>query len=74
MKHLAGGWRKAYVINAVIALYFNCFVLVVQAFQKVPSLHEMAPTQEEPPFAIAQGLLLVLFVVVGVRSVKNSKA
>ena len=71
MFHLAGGWRKTYVITAVMALYLNCFVLVVQAFLKVPALHEMAPNGKEPPFAIAQGIVLVLFVVLGFKAVKG---
>jgi MFS family permease len=49
-KHLAGPWRWIYVIGAVICLYFNLFVAVVQAFEKIPALHAMAPTQTEPPF------------------------
>jgi hypothetical protein len=68
---LAGGWRGVYVISAVVTLYFNCFVLVVQAFQKVPSLNVLAPTQKEPPFQIAQLVTLVLFIVAGVFSFKN---
>jgi hypothetical protein len=59
--HLAG-WRRAYVISAVIALYFNVFVLVVQSFQKVPFLHDLAPTQTEPAFPIAQTFVLVGFI------------
>jgi hypothetical protein len=59
---LAGSWRGIYVISAIIALYFNCFVLVVQTFQKVPFFHALAPTQKEPPFAAAQALLLILFI------------
>ena len=58
--HLA--WRKTYVITACAALYFNIFVLVVQLFKKVPQLRAIAPTQKEPPFAIAQILVLVLLV------------
>lgn len=61
--HLAGAWRWTYVITAVIALYFNFFVLVVQLFEKVPALKAMAPTQSEPPFVIAQVGALALFVV-----------
>jgi len=52
MFHLRGAWRSVYVIMAMLALYFNCFVLVVQLFEKVPSLHALAPTQKEPPFGI----------------------
>jgi hypothetical protein len=69
--HLRGVWRAIYVVTASIALYFNCFVLVVQLFEKVPALHALAPTQKEPPFAVAQLLLLVLFVVVTVMAVKR---
>ena len=68
---LAGKWRTIYVVTAVIALYFNCFVLVVQSFQKVPALHALAPKGNEPPFAIAQGILLVLFIVAGTLAVKK---
>jgi hypothetical protein len=63
--HLAGAWRRVYVICAVMALYLNAFVGVVQAFLKVLALNAMAPTQSEPPFAVAQVLVLVLFVVLG---------
>jgi len=59
-KHLAGPWRWIYVIGAVICLYFNLFVLVVQAFEKIPALHAMAPTQTEPPFKLAQLIVLVV--------------
>ena len=65
---LAGGWRRAYVISSVIALYLNVFVLVVQLFMKVPALKEIAPTQSEPPFQIAQLAVLLVFAVLGVRA------
>ncbi len=60
--HLAGAWRRMYVITASIALYFNVFVLVAQSFMKVPSLKALAPTQEEPPFLIAQLVVLLIFI------------
>jgi hypothetical protein len=60
--HLHGGWRGAYVASCVAALYFNCFVLVVQSFQKIPPLHALAPTGKELPFAITQLAVLVAFV------------
>src|SRR5262249_49128335 len=63
--HLAGAWRPIYVITATIALYFNCFVGVAQAFDKIPFLHALAPTQDALAFKIAQAVLLVLFVVLG---------
>ena len=61
-RQLAGGWRAAYVITAAIALYLNCFVAVFQAFLKVPALHALAPTQSEPPFLVAQTVVLAIFV------------
>lgn len=67
--HLA--WRKTYVIAACAALYFNVFVLVVQSFEKVPSLKALAPTQKEPPFAVAQIIVLLVFVVLTTFSVKR---
>jgi hypothetical protein len=68
---LAGAWRWIYVVGAVLALYLNVFVLVVQLFQKVPALKAIAPTQADPPFAIAQGLVLLVFIVLGVRAVRR---
>jgi hypothetical protein len=65
-KHLAGPWRWIYVIGAVISLYFNVFVLVVQLFEKIPALHAMAPTQTERPFKLTQLVVLALFIVLGV--------
>ena len=66
--HLAGAWRRTYVITAVIAFYFNFFVLIAQLFDKVPALRELAPTKSEPPFKIAQAAVLIVFVVFGVVS------
>lgn len=60
--NLRGKWRVTYVVTAALALYLNCFVAVVQAFQKIDALHALAPTQAEPPFAVAQGILLVVFL------------
>jgi hypothetical protein len=68
---LAGAWRWIYVVTAVIALYLNVFVLVVQSFQKLSFLQPLAPTQSEPPFAIAQGIVLLLFIVAGVVAVRR---
>ena len=44
---------------------------MVQSFQKVPFFHALAPTQTEPPFAVAQGLVLLVFIVLGVAAVKK---
>jgi hypothetical protein len=68
---LAGAWRWIYVVTALTALWFNVFVLIVQSFQKIPPLHNLAPTQSEPPFAIAQGGALVLFIIVGIAAVRR---
>jgi hypothetical protein len=62
---LAGPWRRVYVVSATLALYFNVFVAVVQAFLKVPTLKTLAPHQTEPPLAFAQGAVLVAFLVLG---------
>jgi hypothetical protein len=68
---LAGFWRLAYVVGAVIALYFNVFVLVVQAFAKIGALHALAPTGSEPPFAVAQIAVLIFFIAAGFLSARR---
>ena len=62
-RQLAGPWHWLYVIGAMIGLYLNVFVGVVQAFLKIPALRAMAPTQTEPPFQITQLVTLCLFVL-----------
>jgi len=64
-KKLENRWRATYVITAVAALYLNVFVLVVQLFAKTPALVQLAPTQQEAPFAATQALILALFVWLG---------
>jgi hypothetical protein len=68
--HLAGSWRWIYVISSVTALYFNFFVLVVQAFRRIPALHALAPTESEAPFAVVQGLVLIAFIVLGIAATR----
>jgi hypothetical protein len=68
---LAGVWRSIYAATAVFALYLNSFVGVVQAFQKIAFLHALAPTQKEPPFTAAQGVLLLVFLALGVAATKK---
>lgn len=68
---LEGRWRLAYVIGGAVALYLNVFVLIVQGFLKVPALNALAPTQGEPPFAIAQGIWLIASVALGYLAVKR---
>ena len=64
--NLRGAWRWIYALTGLVALYLNLFVLVVQSFLKVPALHALAPSvpPAEPPFAVAQGIVLVFFVIV----------
>ena len=68
---LAGSWRRVYVATALFALYLNVFVGVVQTFQKVPVFNALAPTQKEPPFAIAQGIVLLAFLALGIAAAKK---
>jgi hypothetical protein len=63
---LSGVWRGVYVIGSTLALYFNVFVLVVQAFRRVPALKAVAPTQTEPPFLVAQLFFLLIFVTLAI--------
>jgi hypothetical protein len=70
-RHLAGAWRWIYIVGAVLALYLNVFVGVVQAFQKLAPLRSLAPTQSEPPFLIAQVVVLAVFVVLGVVAARS---
>jgi hypothetical protein len=69
-RKFAGAWRPTYV-SAVIGLYLNVFVAVVQAFGKLPALHKLAPKGSEPPFAIAQGLTLLIFIALGWLAVRR---
>jgi hypothetical protein len=69
--HLAGAWLWIYVVGAVLALYLNIFVGVVQAFQKLPFLQALAPTQSEPPFIVAQTTVLAIFAVLGFLAMKR---
>jgi hypothetical protein len=70
-QHLAGAWRWVYVVTALFALYLNVFVLVVQSFQKISVLNALAPKGSEPPFAVAQAVVLLAFLYFGYRAVKT---
>lgn len=74
VNHLSGTSRWIYIVTAILALYLNTFVAVVQAFQKLPFFHALAPTQKEPPFLVAQLLVLALFVVIAVNALKSFPA
>jgi hypothetical protein len=69
--HMAGFWRAIYITSAITALYLNCFVFVVQAFQKVPALHALAPDGAGPVFAGVQAVVLLSFVITGYLAVKR---
>ena len=70
-RRLAGGWRATYILTALLALYLNCVVLVVQSFQKIPSLNAFAPKGSELPFLAAQGATLLLIVVLGFLALRR---
>ena len=72
-KQLAGGWRSAYGMGLSFAVYLDAFVGVVQAFLKVPALTAIAPTQQSPGFIVAQGVLLLAFVALGVAVVRGQR-
>jgi hypothetical protein len=70
----AGAWRWIYALTISLAVYLNFFVLVTQLFLKVPALHALAPNapdNPEPPFLIAQVLLLAIFIWLIWKAVKN---
>jgi hypothetical protein len=69
--HLAGAWRRVYVIGSVIALYLNVFVLIAQFFMKIPALKALAPTGSEPPFLVTQVVVMLIFMVLGVFATKR---
>ncbi|HEY2876861.1 MAG TPA: hypothetical protein VGJ56_33420 [Reyranella sp.] len=69
--NLIGAWRWIYVVAAVVALYFNVFVGVVQSFAKVGRLRMLAPTQTEPPFLLTQGAVLLFFLIVAVIALRR---
>jgi len=71
--HLAGAWRRVYIVGAIVALYFNVFVAIVQAFEKNPMLKALAPTQKEAPFVATQLLVMASFIVLGIVAVKKSR-
>ena len=71
LKHLSGAWRWIYVTTALMALYLNVFVLIVQSFQKLPALQKLAPTQSEPPFLIAQAVALIAFLNLGAMAARK---
>ena len=70
-RRLTGPWRVIYVASAIFALYLNVFVAVAQSFDKVTYLHKFAPTGSEPPFAVTQAIVLILFVLIGILAARR---
>jgi hypothetical protein len=68
---LAGPWRRIYAAGIVFSLFFDTFVLVAQAFGKIPPLHALAPTGNEPAFGAAEVVVLLLFVYLTVMAIRR---
>jgi hypothetical protein len=68
---LSGAWNRIYTLGAVVLLYLNFFVLIVQVFVKIPAFIALAPTQTEPPFVAAHGAALILFIALAFLSVRK---
>jgi hypothetical protein len=72
--HMRGAWRHVYVVTAMLALYLNVFVGVVQSFLKIPALRALAPKPTEPPFVVSQAVVLLLFVVLAIVAAVRFRA
>lgn len=68
---LLGCWRLVFVVSVVLSLWLNVFVLIAQAFLKVAPLHALAPNGSEPPFLIAQLIVLCVFLAFGARAIRD---
>lgn len=71
---LSGMWGKVFVVTAIASQYLNVLVLIVQLFQKMPALKELAPNQSEPPFVITQVLILLSFLAIGLLATKRFRS
>ena len=69
--HARHAWRWIFVGSAMAALYLNVFVAVIQSFQKISFLNALAPTQSEPPFLVAQVVVLVIIVGLAIAAVRR---
>ena len=58
--------ERGAVGTAVAALYFNAFVGVIEAFQKLPFLRPLAQAQSEPPFIVVQLAVVIAFPALGI--------
>ena len=70
---LSGAWRWIYAVTALLSLYFNVFVLVIQSFLKVPALTVLAPGNPPsgPVFAVVQGIVLVFFILMIIGAIRR---
>ena len=70
---LSGAWRWIYVVTALLSLYFNVFVLIIQSFLKVPALTALAPGNPPtgPVFAVVQGVVLVFFIIMIIGAIRR---
>jgi len=70
---LSGAWRWIYAVTALLSLYFNVFVLVIQSFLKVPALAAVAPGNPPsgPVFGVVQGIVLVFFILMIIGAIRR---
>jgi hypothetical protein len=73
-RQLAGRWSRIFALGSLVALYLNIFVLVAQLFRRIPQLHALAPTESEPPFFIAQVMVLAVFAWFGRSALRGFRA
>jgi hypothetical protein len=69
--HMAGIWRHVFIVGSLLLFFFNCLVLIIQSFQKVPFLNALSPTGNEPPIVAVQVALLIAFLVLGFLSLRR---
>jgi hypothetical protein len=74
VKHMAGRWRKVWVVCAMITLYLNFFMFIIQLFDKTPALEAMGEVQKETVFAGAQLSALIGFILWTIKAVRQFKA
>jgi hypothetical protein len=66
-RRMAGPWRWIYVVTAMIGLYLNVFVLIVQSFMKVPALRASDPTESKLTQLVVLAIFVILTVVASIR-------
>ncbi len=48
--------------------------MVARFFMKVPALYPFAPTGSEPPFLIAQRVVMIIFIALAILAAKNIRS